>query len=437
MKNFLKIVAVLISGISNAQYFQNMDQLNPFFEKLKVNNQVTNILFLGDSHIQAGWTTNLLKNKFQEKFGNAGRGIVFPYQVANSNGPFDYTSVSNQPWVTFRLSYQQDRFSQMGAAGFVMGNQKDSFIQINISNPEDAFDEVKIFNDDKMSGESFSIFESNKNLNNFANKKKNLLTYTVGEDENFYELAAKFNTTTTRLAQLNGNAVKSPKPGQIIKAEQVDIDYNPEFEKDIIKIGNAKYQNLVTTFTYPKPTQELLIKTNASQGNQLYGFQLLKKNMKSGVVFNSVGVNGATFGDYMRFSLQVNQLLTTNPDVVMIALGTNESLSSLTKEDFQNQVKNLVEALRKTNKNLPILLISPTDNRLKPAKIKEIVSWIEEAAILNNTAFINLYTALGGSGYFAKALSKKEANTDGVHFLKSGYEAQANKIWELLSPQFQ
>jgi len=180
----------------------------------------------------------------------------------------------------------------------------------------------------------------------------------------------------------------------------------------------------------------LLLQTNASQGNQLYGFQLLKKNAKSGVVFNSVGVNGATFGDYMRFPLQIDQLLTTLPDVVMIALGTNESLSSLTKIEFQDQVKNLVDALRKNNSNLPIVLISPVDNKLKPVKIKEIVTWIEEASKLNNTAFINLYNAVGGAGYFSKALSKKEANADGVHFMKSGYEDQASKIWTILSQNF-
>ena len=79
---------------------------------------------------------------------------------------------------------------------------------------------------------------------------------------------------------------------------------------------------------------------------------------------------------------------------------------------------------------LPILLISPTDNALKPLKIKEIVTWIKESALLNNVAFFNLYESTGGAGYFKKSMKKKEANTDGVHFLKSGYEVQAEKIWK-------
>lgn len=40
------------------------------------------------------------------------------------------------------------------------------------------------------------------------------------------------------------------------------------------------------------------MRTNASKGNILYGFQFLKKNATSGIVFNGVGVNGATYADF-------------------------------------------------------------------------------------------------------------------------------------------
>ena len=36
---------------------------------------------------------------------------------------------------------------------------------------------------------------------------------------------------------------------------------------------------------------------------------------------------------------------------------------------------------------------------------------------------------MGGTGYFQKTLQRKEANADGVHFLKPGYEKQAEIIW--------
>lgn len=38
-----------------------------------------------------------------------------------------------------------------------------------------------------------------------------------------------------------------------------------------------------------------------------------------------------------------------------------------------------------------------------------------------------------GKGYFVKSLARKEANGDGVHFLKPGYTQQAEMIWKALN----
>lgn len=433
MHQYLKAISLAACISLSAQQIENPSGLASFAQKLKENKKVSNILFLGDSHIQAGWIPEVLREKFTEKYGYAGRGLVFPYAVANSNGPLDITSVSNQAWQTFRLVYDQDVFSQMGALGFVMGNNKDSFIEIGFNNPNDAFDEVRILNDKQMAGERFTIYETNAPLNSYIAKRKTIVSYTVQQGETFPELAAKFNTTTTRLAQLNGNGIKFPQPGQVIKAEQTEPDFNPDFEQKLTVAGQGKYAEGETVFNYPKTTRNFLMRTNASKGNILYGFQFLKKNATSGIVFNGVGVNGATYADFLKYPLQLEELKLVNPDVVMISLGTNESLSTVTKEEFQKSAQDLIQAFRKDNPALPILLISPTDNKLKGDRIQEIVSWIKEISTQNNTAFLNMYEATGGRGYFVKSLARKEANGDGVHFLKPGYTQQAEMIWKALN----
>ncbi|UTF93498.1 LysM peptidoglycan-binding domain-containing protein [Elizabethkingia anophelis] len=433
MHQYLKAISLAACISLSAQQIENPSGMASFAQKLKANNKVTNILFLGDSHIQAGWIPEVLRQRFTEKYGYAGRGLVFPYAVANSNGPLDITSVSNQAWQTFRLVYDQDVFSQMGALGFVMGNNKDSFIEIGFNNPNDSFDEVRILNDKQMAGESFTIYETNAPLNSYIAKRKTIVSYTVQQGETFPELAAKFNTTTTRLAQLNGNGIKFPQPGQVIKAEQTEPDFNPDFEQKLTIAGQGKYTEGETVFNYPKATRNFLMRTNASKGNILYGFQFLKKNATSGIVFNGVGVNGATYADFLKYPLQLEELKQVNPDVVMISLGTNESLSTITKEEFQKSAQDLIQAFRKDNPTLPILLISPTDNKLKGDRIQEIVSWIKEISTQNNTAFLNMYEATGGKGYFVKSLARKEANGDGIHFLKPGYTQQAEMIWKALN----
>ena len=426
---------VLFLTISiKSQSIENKEVLKPFIDKLN-ENRVTQILFLGDSHIQADWITSFLRNKFQEKYGNAGRGLVFPYSVANSNGPDDFTSATNQTWENFRLVYEQDVFPQMGASGFVKKNKKESFLEIKFKNPEETFDKVIIFNDEKMNGEKFQLYKENQSLSNFVSKSAERMKYTVSSGETFPELASKFYTTTTKLVQLNGAGIKNPVEGNSYQIDKISFNYNPDFENLIDKIADYQFSGDKTLVQLSEPQNTFLMKTNAKNGNTFYGFQFLK-NVNKGVVFNTLGVNGATYGDFLKYSLQMEQLNSIQPDLVMISLGTNESLSSITKEDFQKNISDLVSKFKEQNPNLPILLISPTDNRLKSQKIKELVSWIEESAQLNKVAFFNLYEATGGSGYFKKALNKKEANTDGVHFLRPGYKFQAEKIWTAISENF-
>ena len=432
--SILSGTALLLVIFVKAQNIENKEVLKPFIDKLN-ENKVTQILFLGDSHIQADWITSFLRNKFQEKYGNAGRGLVFPYSVANSNGPDDFISATNQTWENFRLVYEQDVFPQMGASGFVIGNQKESFLEIKFKNAEETFDKVIIFNDEKMNGEKFQLYKENQSLSNFVSKSAERMKYTVLSGETFPELASKFYTTTTKLAQLNGVGIKNPVEGNSYQIDKISFNYNPDFENLIEKIADYQFSGDKTLVQLSEPQNTFLMKTNAKNGNMFYGFQFLK-NVKKGVVFNTVGVNGATYADFLKFPLQMEQLNSIQPDLVMISLGTNESLSSITKEDFQKNISDLVSKFKEQNPNLPILLISPTDNRLKSQKIKEIVSWIEESSQIKKVAFFNLFEATGGSGYFKKALNKKEANTDGVHFLRPGYEFQAEKIWTAISENF-
>lgn len=433
-KSILSGIVLFLTISIKSQSIENNEVLKPFVDKLN-ENKVTQILFLGDSHIQADWITSFLRNKFQEKYGNAGRGLVFPYAVANSNGPDDFTSATNQTWENFRLMYEQDVFPQMGASGFVIGNQKESFLEIKFKNPEETFDKVLIFNDEKMNGEKFQLYKENQSLSNFVSKTTDRTKYIVSVGETFPELASKFYTTTTKLVQLNGVRIKNPVVGNSYQIDKISFNYNPEFESNIEKITDYLFSGNKTLVQLSEPQNTFLMKTNTNSGNTFYGFQFLK-NVNKGVVFNTVGVNGATYADFLKFPLQMEQLKAINPDFVVIALGTNESLSTITKEEFQKNISDLVSKFKEQNPNLPILLISPTDNQLKPNQIKEIVSWIEESAFQNKVSFFNLYEATGERGYFKKSLSRKEANADGVHFLRLGYEFQAEKIWNALSENF-
>lgn len=68
--------------------------LHPFLEKLAALREgesgVVNILHIGDSHVQAGFWDDRMREHFFRDFGNAGRGLVLPHRLTGTNEPRDY-----------------------------------------------------------------------------------------------------------------------------------------------------------------------------------------------------------------------------------------------------------------------------------------------------------------------------------------------------------
>lgn len=82
---------------------QQETALQSFFSAITPKDQVVSVLHLGDSHIQAGFFPNAVATRLQRDFGNAGRGWVFPFNLANTNGPDDYKWNSARIWDTQRI----------------------------------------------------------------------------------------------------------------------------------------------------------------------------------------------------------------------------------------------------------------------------------------------------------------------------------------------
>ncbi len=80
----------------------NGSSLDSFYIKLaaikKNKKGVVRIVHIGDSHIQSGYFPGYLRNNLQQFFGNAGRGLVFPYDVIQTTSPPDINSSSNTGW---------------------------------------------------------------------------------------------------------------------------------------------------------------------------------------------------------------------------------------------------------------------------------------------------------------------------------------------------
>jgi lysophospholipase L1-like esterase len=99
----------------------NKQHLSPFFNKLSNleksdSTHVLNILHIGDSHIQADFLTREIRYSLQKRFGNAGRGLVFPYRLTKSNESYDFRTSSGNSWKWETVRMRKRQF-EPGIAG--------------------------------------------------------------------------------------------------------------------------------------------------------------------------------------------------------------------------------------------------------------------------------------------------------------------------------
>jgi lysophospholipase L1-like esterase len=104
------------------------------------------ILHIGDSHIQAGFLTDKMRELLQNKYGNGGRGLIFPYKTIHSTQPNNILVASTGLWQGYS-SVRTNVFSRWGISGFTAITQDEKAtitLQPSYKKPENIT-KIKIF----------------------------------------------------------------------------------------------------------------------------------------------------------------------------------------------------------------------------------------------------------------------------------------------------
>lgn len=357
--------------------------LSLFYEKL-VQLQATktgrvNIVHIGDSHIQADFFSGSVRQKLQLKFGNAGRGLIFPYRVAKSNEPGTYKSTSNATWNSKRNVFY-DNPLPIGISGFAM-ETSDSLAEVDL-----------VIKDQPGLGYSFSklaLFHE-KGLNNY----------------------------------------------DITVCDEVNC------EQGILKSTDSTSNPFVSELKLNRPMKELILRNKrsdtAKHSTRIYG--LLLENDSAGVLYNMIGVNGAEYKHYNMSKYFAPQLAYMNADLIILSLGTNEAFSAgFDRLSFNNNIDTLIMNIKLSNPNAAILLTTPGDSYRKSSKgrVKNPDMKIARVTIINycqqhNLAYWDWYEIMGGYGSMANWFLMKLAQKDRVHYNGRGYQIQGDLLYRAL-----
>ena len=171
-------------------------------------------------------------------------------------------------------------------------------------------------------------------------------------------------------------------------------------------------------------------------------FGAVLENDGPGVVYDSLGVNGAFAGllaTVMNEQHWTTQLQHRNPNLVILNYGTNESQYA-SDDQMARYERDLREVVRRVHAALPnaaVLVVSPMDRGTHQGgkvitlpSIPKIVEMQRRVAAETNCAFFDLFAAMGGEGTMAKWHEGKNHLVGGDLTHPNG--AGAEKIGELI-----
>lgn len=372
--------------------------LNTFFAGLDSlsarKDTVLTIVHLGDSHIQAGHYPGKVMRLMQQQFGNAGRGWIAPFKLSRTNEPDDYfISSVVKDWVAGRC-IQKNRKCAIGLGGIGIQSVSPSINMDILIAP-----------------------------NNGAGYSFNQAILYRG-DQSMPLLPAGKLKDSVRVSRASTPCI----PGVMADTFQISC------LTDTLQLHSSRR----------KPGTDRLLPPSSFK-NLYYGFSLT--NGGSGILYHTIGVNGAMFQNYTDEEY-VRQLALLNPSLLIVSLGTNETFGRrFTSTEFKGQIEDFLSLVRKYMPETTLLLTTPPEcykrTYVKKKRIyvrnentQRAAKAIVEVARRNGIACWDLFSATGGKNSCVKWQKAKLMGRDRIHFTKEGYQEQGSLLYRALMQSY-
>ena len=348
--------------------------LAPFFAKLDSlkagSRQKINVVHIGDSHIQPDFVGQVVRNGLQHRYGNGGRGLLFPYQLALSNSPDDFRASSPIRWSYNRLAHPEIELP-VGISGYgIVANSNSDFSMRTwfrgSQAAANAFDQLQVF----------GAFEPSDRL---------------------WVLPA------------NGDTVWAAGP----KTMGQDVWFSLDKPAIDIQLGLAGA---------------------SGQPRAFYGINYL--NDSAGIVYHSLGVNGARVDHYLQAELFWEQLPELRADLIVISLGTNGAQTrSFDASGREEYLDSLVEKLQQAAPGAALLFTTAPESflgRRPNVALRTLNQTLLSFCARNEWPCYDLFTVISGLGTRYRTRALQLLQRDRIHYSAEGYRLMGNLLFNAL-----
>jgi lysophospholipase L1-like esterase len=341
---------------------------NTFKNKMLLvrSDSMTNVsmLFIGDSHIQGGYSTNEIRELLRNDGFNTGRGCLFPYSIAKTNGPEDFVIKSSANWTCSRWG----QVLSIPLAGYVV-NTNDSVFTMTLYNKKTH---------------PLYPFKS--------------LTFYHSSDS-------------------------------ISLSSDIPFDSVVHTKKTDCLVESSIY------FSQRTDSCTLNFKIHAT-AEEFSLFMIQQKDTLENVTVNVLGMNGISFKHYNN-KVDLALLPVINPDLMVIALGTNDVFSRYADtSELRSSITGIIAKVRQLLPDAAILFTTPNDHLIKKRYKNQALSLackiVKDVAKKEKCGVWDFYSVMGGDSSVRIWRKKELIHTDYVHLTKKGYAYQGELFYKAL-----
>lgn len=429
------IVADTTEIVVGDNIITNSSSLKLFFEKLYFletqKGGKVNIVHIGDSHIQADLMTGIIRKTLQARFGNGGCGFTFPHQLAKTNGSYNVRFNSNASWNSRRIIYAPEAGMEVGLSGIALETRENFVVELNVRDTAYQFNTLKIITPGNAPG--FDVATSSKTivLESTVPKK---ITHKIKKGEVLGSIADKYNITVSQLKKANGLKSDNIRAGRTLKIPTGVMQKREVKRSEFIPLPITA-DSLSNYYHSDDALSKIYLLPNNDRKEYTLSGLVLEKD-DPGVLYHSIGVNGAKASDYNKYPLFFEQLPALQPDLIIISLGTNESFDKMVPDDFIVQLNLFIEKAKAKNPDVCILVMTPPPSMFKRKYPNTFAAGYAKSILMQETAkdyaSWDLFSEMGGLFSVNRNAAQGLMAGDKVHYSKPGYEKQGMLFTEAL-----
>ncbi len=181
-------------------------------------------------------------------------------------------------------------------------------------------------------------------------------------------------------------------------------------------------------------------KRNKSGSFTLFG--ITTESAPNGILYHSIGVNGAHIPAFLRCQLFEKQLALLKPDLVILGLGINDAYGRrFSTEKFENNYAGLIARIRRAAPETAIIFTTNNDSYLYRRYVNKNGIKVEKSmfklAAKYHTGVWDMFEVMGGLNSIVLWEKNRLARHDKIHFTREGYLTLGDLFFNALMKNFE